>query len=37
MNTFEFYFEASLAYLLLCHTDNLSCTLQHENISVTAG
>ena len=37
MTTFEFYFRASLAYLLLHHTDNVSCTLQHKNISAAAG
>lgn len=37
MTTFEFYFRASLAYLLLRHTDNVSCTLQHKNISAAAG
>ena len=30
MTTFEFYFGASLAHLLLCHTDNLSRTLQQR-------
>ena len=37
MTTFEFYIGASLAYLLLHHTDNLSRTLQHKNISAAAG
>ena len=37
MTTFEFYFGAFLAHLLLCHTYNLSGTLQHKNISATAG
>ena len=37
MTTFEFYFGASLAHLLLHHTDNLSSTLQHKDISAAAG
>jgi len=37
MNTFEFYYGVSLAHLLLRHTDNLSRTLQHKNISAAAG
>jgi len=37
MTTFEFYFGASLAHLLLCHTDNLSRTLQHKDISAAVG
>ena len=37
MTTFEFYYGASLAHLLLRHTDNLSCTLQHKDISAVAG
>ena len=37
MTTLEFYFGASLAHLLLRHTDNLSCTLKHKDISATAG
>ena len=37
MTTFEFYFGASLAHLLVRHTDNLSRTLQHEDISAASG
>ena len=37
MTTFEFYFGASLAHLLLRHTDNLSRTLQHKDISAASG
>ena len=37
MTTFEFYFGASLAYLLLRHTDHLSRTLQHKDISAASG
>ena len=37
MTTFEFYFGASLAHLLLRHTNNLSRTLQHKDISAAAG
>ena len=37
MTTFEFYYGASLAHLLLRHTDNLSRTLQHKDISAVAG
>jgi len=37
MNTFEFYYGVSLAHLLLHHTDNLSRTLQHKNISAATG
>jgi len=32
MTTFEFYYGASLSHLLLCHTGNLSRTLQHKHI-----
>ena len=35
--TFEFYYGASLAHLLLNHTDNLRRTLQHKDISAIAG
>ena len=34
ITTFEFYFGASLAHLLLCHTSHI---LQHKDISATAG
>jgi len=37
MTTFEFYYGASLAHLLLRHTDNLSRTLQHKHISAVMG
>ena len=37
MTTFEFYYGASSAHLLLRHTDNLSRTLQHKDISAVAG
>ena len=37
MTTFEFYFGASLAHLLLRHTDNLSRTLQQKDISAASG
>ena len=37
MTTFEFYFRAFVVHLLLHHTDNLSRTLQHKNISAAAG
>ena len=33
MSTFDFYFGTSLAQLLLRRCDNLSCTLQHKNMS----
>ena len=37
MTTFELYFGASLAHLLLRHSDNLSHTLQHRGMSAAAG
>ena len=37
MTTFEFYFGASLAHLLLRHTDNWSRILQHRDMSAAAG
>jgi len=37
VDAFKFYYEVSLAHLLLRHTDNLSRTLQHKNISAAAG
>ena len=37
MTTFKFYFGASLVHLLLRHTDNLSRTLQHKDVSAADG
>ena len=37
MTTFEFYFGASLAHLLLRRTDDLSRTLQQKDISAASG
>ena len=37
MRTFEYYYASSLAEMVLRHTDNLSKTLQQENISAAEG
>ena len=37
MRTFHFYYTASLAELVLCHTDNLSRALQKKTISAVEG
>ena len=37
MGTFDFYFSTSLAQMLLRHTDNLSRTLQQEDMSAAEG
>lgn len=37
MRTFKYYYAASLAEMILCHTDNLSRALQKEGISAVEG
>ena len=37
MDTFQYYYATTLAEMVLCHTDNLSKTLQIEDISAAQG
>ena len=37
MQTFDFFYGATLAYMILRHTDNLSCALQKGDISASEG
>ena len=37
MQMFDFFYGATLAYMILRHTDNLSCALQKGDISASEG